>query len=263
MPLEPDVDNIDDLVQSNPIVTDDVSEGDNHLRIIKRALQGNVAGDDLTTSLLAAGVPIVIVDGAGAVVAGVLSADQLAAAQVKATDPLPVDVDDLTRKDYVDLLSVLAGAGLVGGGVVVGNPTLDVVTGNGLQIFGGEVTMSGSFAGILNVTQQVRVSLFPVQADDLTRKDYVDGRSQGNVAQRQIVVNGVMLLAGITTAAGQIATVTYPTPFSGATPVVSLTVNAAAGNNAFAFITNSTLTGFTATVGLANAGVHWMAQGAL
>lgn len=68
MPLEPDVDNIDDLVQSNPIVTDDVNEGDNHLRIIKRALQGNVSGDDLTTSLLAAGIPMFRVDGVGAAV---------------------------------------------------------------------------------------------------------------------------------------------------------------------------------------------------
>ena len=109
----------------------------------------------------------------------------------------------------------------------------------------------------------VRTTQSPSAAQDLTRKDYVDGRSQGNIAQRQIVVNGVMLLAGITTAVGQSVSVTYATPFSGATPVVSLTVNAAAGNNAFAFITNSTLTGFTATAGLSGAGVHWMAQGAL
>ena len=118
-------------------------------------------------------------------------------------------------------------------------------------------------AGITVNGQATVGDLVPTASAHLTRKDYVDGRSQGNIAQRQIVVNGVMLLAGIQTAVGQSISVTYATPFSGATPVVQITLNAAAGSNVFGFITNSTLTGFTATVGLANAGVHWMAQGAL
>ena len=91
MPLEA-VTNIDDLVETNPIDDDPVDEGDNHIRNLKTALTKNVGGDDLTTQLKAADVDIVNVDNKGAQVTG----------QVTASDPAPLNPDELTRMDYVD-----------------------------------------------------------------------------------------------------------------------------------------------------------------
>ena len=62
MPLEPTFDNIDDLDPANPFADDPVSEGDDHLRGIKKALQANVTGDDLETRLMVASVIRAFVD---------------------------------------------------------------------------------------------------------------------------------------------------------------------------------------------------------
>ena len=55
MPIE-QFDNIDDLDPLNPLDDDPVSEGDDHLRGIKNALQANVTGDDVETRLMVAAV---------------------------------------------------------------------------------------------------------------------------------------------------------------------------------------------------------------
>lgn len=55
MALEPDFSNIDDLVPANPADNDPVNEGDDHLRGIKEALKGNVAGSAVYSALLVAG----------------------------------------------------------------------------------------------------------------------------------------------------------------------------------------------------------------
>ena len=52
MALEPNFDNIDDLVPANPLDNDPVDEGDDHLRGIKQALKGNVTGDATVTRLM-------------------------------------------------------------------------------------------------------------------------------------------------------------------------------------------------------------------
>lgn len=60
MALEPVFDYIDDLVPANPADTDNVSEGDDHLRGTKSALQGNVTGDATETRLLVGGAEAVL-----------------------------------------------------------------------------------------------------------------------------------------------------------------------------------------------------------
>ena len=52
MPLEPDVDNLDDLVESNPAFDDPVNQGDDHDRITKRGVLGNITGSADETRLL-------------------------------------------------------------------------------------------------------------------------------------------------------------------------------------------------------------------
>lgn len=59
-------DHISDLIDTNPLGTDPVSEGDDHLRLVKRCLQGNTAGDVPTTTLLAAALAALIVRHNGA-----------------------------------------------------------------------------------------------------------------------------------------------------------------------------------------------------
>ena len=54
MPLEPDVDNLDDLVETNPAFDDPVNQGDDHDRITKRGILGNITGDESETRLLSA-----------------------------------------------------------------------------------------------------------------------------------------------------------------------------------------------------------------
>lgn len=44
---------IDDLVDTNPLGTDPVSEGDDHIRLVKRAVVNGLNGDAATTTLLA------------------------------------------------------------------------------------------------------------------------------------------------------------------------------------------------------------------
>ncbi len=83
---------IDDLNPDFPLGTDPVAEGDDHLRLIKRCLKGNVAGDTLGTQLLASAVAALGVTGTGSQTTG----------QATASDAAPAGVDDLTRKDYVD-----------------------------------------------------------------------------------------------------------------------------------------------------------------
>ena len=82
---------IDDLNADWPLGTDPVAEGDDHLRLIKRCLQGNVAGDATSTTLLAAAAAIVAAQATGSQTVG--------SAQV--TDQ-PTSAEDLTRLDYVD-----------------------------------------------------------------------------------------------------------------------------------------------------------------
>ena len=256
MPLEPIFDHIDDLNPGNPIVDDPVNEGDNHLRGIKQALQGNVVGDALTTSLLVGLVAALTVDADGAIVVG----------QVKVSELLPLDPDDLTRKDYVDLFSIIAGAGLAGGGAVVGNPSIDVNVGNGIQIFGDAVTMSGSFAGDLLVNGDVRSTLLPTSPDDLTRKDYVDNTIDalqlvGDAGDDfRVQIGNVMILSGKQTAVGQNVNVTFSTPFNGTPHVVGTIFTTANSNNDWRIQTQST-TGFLAIVGPSGSGFNWIAIG--
>ena len=78
MALEPSFDNIDDLNRLNPADNDPVEEGDDHLRGIKQALQGNVTGDATETRLVIADggqVIAIAADGSFKVVGFVLSID--------------------------------------------------------------------------------------------------------------------------------------------------------------------------------------------
>lgn len=92
MALEPAFDNINDLVPANPIDDDPVDEGDNHIRGLKQALQGNVTGDALATQLLQAGITALNADDKGAQVTG----------QVTVSEAAPLNPEELTRKDFVD-----------------------------------------------------------------------------------------------------------------------------------------------------------------
>ena len=58
-------DHISDLVDTNPLGTDPVSEGDDHLRLVKRCLQGNTAGDVATTELLANALTVLLATALG------------------------------------------------------------------------------------------------------------------------------------------------------------------------------------------------------
>ncbi len=70
MPGDGDFDNIDSLDPTIPFDDDQVSEGTQHLRGIKQALQGNVSGDDLETRLLVNALVRFLVDATGATLQG-------------------------------------------------------------------------------------------------------------------------------------------------------------------------------------------------
>ncbi len=258
MPLEPDFDFIDDLDSANPVTDDEVNEGDNHIRGVKNALQGNVRGDALTTALLQAGVDALSVDDKGAQVVG----------HVTVTDPAPLNPDELTRMDYVDALSVDAGAGLVGGGPVVGNPSLDVGAGNGIAVGADDVSMSGDFTGQLDVTGdvtgngQVLESVAGSDAGDAALQAQINEILGGQVGgQDRLQIGTSQVLAGLQVPAGQAITVTFAVPFD-QLPAVTLTLhNPSNANNGFAYLNTITNTGFTGTVGVSGQTVHWQAIG--
>ena len=266
MPLEPAFDNIDDLEPANPALDDVVNQGDDHLRGIKKALQGNVAGTALVTQLLQQGLIALAVDDKGAQVTG----------QVTVSDPAPLNPEELTRRDYVDALSVAAGAGLAGGGAVVGNPSIDVGAGNGIAVGADDVAMSGSFTGNLIVSGDVRAGSAPSSADDLTRKDYVDAGDAANQAALdafnlvgnaatdfRLQVGNVMILGGTAQSVGRIATVTFAVAFSSA-PVVQVSIFVAGGPTQASdtiVVTTTSTTGFASDCGVNNRLIHWVAIG--
>ena len=118
MPVESDFDNIDSLDPNFPLNDDPVSEGPQHLRGIKEALQGNVTGDDNETRLLVGALVALLMDVAGALVTG----------QVKVTAAAPVAADDLARKDYVDAAIAAAIAGILAGATFTGPISAPSVT---------------------------------------------------------------------------------------------------------------------------------------
>ena len=257
MPLEPDFDNIDDLVSANPALDDEVNEGDNHLRGIKNALQGNVSGNAVSTQLLQQGIVALDVDDKGADVTG----------SVVISDPVPLNPNELTRKDYVDAQTGIAGAGMVSGN----EPTFDVGAGNGIDVLVDSIEMSGAFTGDLVVTGKVQQSQAPTLAQDLTRLDFVNAADAalqaqlddivGNAGQRRIQVDDVATLGGTQAPVGQAITVVFAVPFI-AVPTVTLTVlNPANTNNGFAYLNTLSTTGFTATTGVTGTTVHWQAIG--
>lgn len=264
MPLEPAFDNIDDLEPANPALDDVVNQGDDHLRGIKKALQGNVAGDALSTQLLQSDVVALNADDRGAQVTG----------QVTVSDPAPLNPDELTRRDYVDALSVIAGQGLVGGGAVVGNPSVDVGAGNGIAVGADDVAMSGSFTGNLIVSGDVRAGQPPSSADDLTRKDYVDAADAANQAALdafnlvgnagtdfRLQIGNVMILSGTQLSSGRVATVTFAVAFSG-TPNIQCTIEAAGATGSdVVVVTTRSSSGFATDCGVNNRLIHWIAIG--
>lgn len=120
---------IDDLNADWPLGTDPVAEGDDHLRLIKRCLKGNVSGDTLGTQLLASAVVALGADGTGSATTG----------QATASDAAPAAVDDLTRKDYVDAL------------IAALQTQIDNII-NGTTPFTGDVTVNGELSAEI-VTQ--------------------------------------------------------------------------------------------------------------
>lgn len=181
--------NIDDLNPLFPLGTDPKSEGDDHIRGVKESLQGNVSGDDAETRLLAAGVPALVAKaGATDIIGSALS--MFAADLTMLMRMLNNGASD------VGVVITMAAGGFIqiaetDGGGVQGNTWIGMTRAGGVQLsFAGDQRFVTSVAGV-QVTGQARVDeLLPVQADDLTRKDYVDAAIAVVQADLDNVKNG-------------------------------------------------------------------------
>lgn len=188
MPLEP-VDHLDDLVVTNPTDTDPVSEGDNHMRNIKVALAAGVTGNADETRLLANEVATLL--------AKIGAVDIIGSALTMFAADLTMLMRMLNNGGSdVGVVITMAAGGFVqiaetDGGGVQGNTWVGLTRSGGVQLsFDGDQKFVTSLAGI-QVTGQARVNeVVPLQADDLTRKDYVDTLVAAVQADLDNVKNG-------------------------------------------------------------------------
>ncbi len=188
MPLEP-VDHLYDLVVTNPTDTDPVSEGDNHMRNIKVALAAGVTGNADETRLLANEVATLL--------AKIGAVDIIGSALTMFAADLTMLMRMLNNGGSdVGVVITMAAGGFVqiaetDGGGVQGNTWVGLTRSGGVQLsFDGDQKFVTSLAGI-QVTGQARVNeVVPLQADDLTRKDYVDTLVAAVQADLDNVKNG-------------------------------------------------------------------------
>ena len=288
---------ISELVDTNPLSDDPVNQGDDQIRQIKLALQSNVLGTVTETELLVNNLVALSLTRAPGPLLTLLSE-----AQAKQVSLGQIVGDDVTLKNETAAgLIILAG---VANSVFEGDPLgrsrmfnagIERIAAEALGAsVTGELSVTGD-AAAGNLLANLQASAFapaPVQAEHLTRMDYVDGEVAGvqadadaNAAQigtntaniatntaelaqidgvaadRRIQVDQVATLGGIVSAVGQAITVTFDVAF-GSSPTVTLTMlNPTNQNNGFSYLNTVTATGFTATSGVANQVTHWQAIG--
>ena len=127
--------------------------------------------------------------------------------------------------------------------------------------FQGSKVFETVLGGVLVTGQATATAPTPVAGNNLTRLDYVQNWANGTTPSQLVQVQNMAMQAGRQAAVGQSMTVVYDVPFTGI-PALSFAVESAA-NNAFASITATSTTGFTAQVGVAGATINWTAYGSL
>ncbi len=127
--------------------------------------------------------------------------------------------------------------------------------------FAGAKVFETVVGGVLVTGQATATAAAPVAGNNLTRLDYVQNWANGTTPSQLVQVQNMAMQAGRQAAVGQSMTVVYDVPFTGI-PALSFAVESAA-NNAFASITATSTTGFTAQVGVAGATINWTAYGSL
>ncbi len=175
MALEP-VNVLDDLIAANPTDTDPVSEGDNHIRNVKKALAAGVTGDAVNTRLLS-----------GAVVKGQVTPDGFEALGTLLDLKSAVDAAlsiRMLNSDTPDLGAALVMAAATGlltlretdGAGVLGNTFASFTRGAGVGLRFGDLEKFVTLDKGVGITGQAVVSdPAPLNPDELARKDYVDG----------------------------------------------------------------------------------------
>ena len=127
--------------------------------------------------------------------------------------------------------------------------------------FAGAKVFETVVGGVLVTGQATATAAAPVAGNNLTRLDYVQNWANGTTPGQLVQVQNMAMQAGRQAAIGQSMTVVYDVPFTGI-PALSFAVESAA-NNAFASITATSTTGFTAQVGVSGATINWTAYGSL
>ena len=283
---------IDDLVDTNPVPGDPVGQGDDHLRGIKESVQGNVAGDVLSTRLLVKNLNALVVsrNGAELTIFDLLgeAGSTLATMGFGSSSTLAI-VNRLFGAQFA-LLGTDAGG--------VQRNMIVMTADSGVAIFDEAnvarlVTSSlgAAIVGLLSATGQVTTdAAAPVAANDLTRKDYVDAigsqvtANTGDIAvnksditdntadilantteladissstgNQQLKVGNMQVLGGTEAAALTTHNITFDVPFT-STPSVTATTNV---TNSVARIATISSTEVQITCSLA-AAVRWIAIG--
>lgn len=249
---------IDDMVDTNPLGTDPVSEGDDHLRGIKESVQGNLAGDVNTTKLLTNALVSLDTNTEGVQVRSTVPGSTI----LRLRNDVAARVADLLVNAAGLLRIVVATLGealeLRGSNAGVNDETMASFVPGGaatLNFAGVASVRSASFGG--ESTGQHRVTeALPLNVADLTRKDYVNNWSRSNIADQRIEVQNLMVLASTQTGGGTALNVTFSTPFT-AVPAVTLTAEGVG----FASLTTVTTTGFSGVRSVGGETIDWIAVG--
>lgn len=188
--------NLDDLVVTNPTATDPVSEADDHLRNIKIALAKNLSGDDTTTGLKAADIVTLLAKVGAVDITGsaltMFAADATMLIRLLNNGAADVGVELTQAANGFVTIKELDGGG------VSGLVWLSLTRGAGVALnFGGATKFETTDKGASATGQVIVSDPAPLNPEELTRKDYVDGLIAGLQSQIDNIENGFAFTGAI------------------------------------------------------------------
>ena len=192
------VTHIDELVATNPTASDPVSEGDDHVRNLKIAVLKNLSGDNNQSALKAADVDRVIANSTGGQIIGTLLSLVSAADADLLLQILNSDTPDLGLALKLAAVTGLVTLAETDGAGVEGNAWLTFTRGAGVGLgFAGAVKLASVVDGAAVTGQITASTAAPVDADHLTRKDYVYAAVAAVQADLNNVKNGFAFTGAI------------------------------------------------------------------
>jgi hypothetical protein len=213
---------ISQLVATNPLATDPISQGDDHIRLIKSVLQAQFSGLSGTTAVTASGAEMNLVDGCTATTAELNYLDITTLGTSEASKAVTADANgDVTIADGAYDFDVASHDGtnglLLGGTLVTATATelnlIDGYTGTTAELNYNDVTTLGTVEASKTVTAAASTATVNF-ADKILQRPEIKDYSETKVALSAAATVDIDLTAGnvFTLTADQNTTFTFSDP---------------------------------------------------